>query len=71
MFCCKDKEFVVILYIVGRMIVYSVCYKSVHSLHPFQIVIARVSGGFLTPQAFCKFGVHFLFPCLFTLTGSI
>ncbi len=25
----------------------------------------------LAPQSFSKFGIHFLFPCLFTLTGSI
>ena len=71
MFCCKNKEIIVILNIVRRMLVYSVCDKSIHGLHPFQIIIARLCGSLLAPQSFSKFGIHFLFPCLFTLTGSI
>ena len=70
-FGSEHKKIAVILYIVWRMVVDSVCNESIHYLYPLQIIISRFCGSLLVLQTFCKFCINFLFPGFFTLTGSI
>ena len=58
------------IYIIRRMLIYSINIKSVHDLHPFKIIITRFSGKFFALLAslplFFYFALesHFALSCL-------
>ena len=67
----EDKVIFVIGYMIRRMVINSVGVKPIHSLYPFQIIITRFCSLLFATLALRVFGINFLLPFLFALTGSI